>query len=213
MPSLHGLSRAQHPVGQRQLLRAPETHQPGQEPGRAAVRRQRGGRIGHGEPGALARKDDVPCHRERHPAARSHAVDRHDDRGVHPVHHRNRRVQARGHLGQHRLHPVAGLQEEFEVAAGAEHLARAGHQHGPHRPVLVAVDHDAMERPDELQVEGVGGIRPIERHMGEAVADFVEDRVFGHRAATPPTGPWNPWSCGLPGPHAPSWRPPAHRSG
>ena len=213
MPASHRFGGAQHPVRQRQFLGAAKPDQPGQEPGRTAVRREAAGGIGHGEPRAFARKDDIARQRKRHAAPGSHAIDRDDDRSVHPVHHRNRGMEAGRHLRQHGGHPVAGLQEEFEVAAGAEHLAGARQQHRPHGPVLVAVDHDAVERPDEIEVEGVGGVGTVERYVRKAVAHLVEDRVCGHRAATPPAGRSNRWSGVPQDPHAPSRHRPAHRSG
>ena len=69
-------------------------------------------------------------------------------------------------IGRQRL---ALGEESVDVAAGAEIRALAAQQHHAHAIVAMQQHDDALKLRQQFDIEPVGGLRPVEPHMGDAV--------------------------------------------
>ena len=64
--------------------------------------------------------------------------------------------------------------EHLDVAAGHEVLAGAAQHHGANRVVLLAARQAGGKRFGQGRIEGVEGIRPVERQRRDAVLDVEQ---------------------------------------
>ena len=64
--------------------------------------------------------------------------------------------------------------EHLDVAAGHEVLAGAAQDHGADRVVLLAARQPGGERFGQGGIEGVQGVRPVERQRRDAVLDVEQ---------------------------------------
>src|SRR5438132_11201661 len=67
------------------------------------------------------------------------------------------------------------LDKTLHVAPSAEGAPAAGDHDDPHRCILAAGDDRIVEFGGQLQVEGVIGLRSIERDRRDAITDIEED--------------------------------------
>ena len=64
--------------------------------------------------------------------------------------------------------------EGVDVTAGAEVASFAGQQHHPHVGFGVAAQDGLVQRLEQLDIESVGGFRPVEPQPGDAVVADIE---------------------------------------
>ena len=62
--------------------------------------------------------------------------------------------------------------EAFEIAARAEHLARAAQQHCADRAIVGASPRRVPNLRCQLEIDSIGGIGPIEGDMRDVIAKF-----------------------------------------
>jgi predicted short-subunit dehydrogenase-like oxidoreductase (DUF2520 family) len=62
--------------------------------------------------------------------------------------------------------------ERFQIAARAEHLARAVNQHGAHVGILAASTRGVAELACEIQVDSICRVGPVERHASYVISDL-----------------------------------------
>ncbi len=72
------------------------------------------------------------------------------------------------------------LDKTLHVAPSAEGSPAAGDHDDPHRCILAAGDDRIVEFGGQLHVEGVIGLRAIERDRRDAITDIEEDLCITH---------------------------------
>src|SRR4029453_4772350 len=78
------------------------------------------------------------------------------------------------------------LDKTLHVTTTAEGLPTAGDHDGPHRYILTAGDDRIVEFSSQLHIEGVIGLRAIERDRRDAIVDIEEDLCITHDLALLP---------------------------
>ena len=179
-PPFTRLLRRQHAVGQGQLQSPFQTHNARQVIRRRAVRRQSGTGVGHRETGRLGRQYDVGAARQAHAGAGRHAIDGRHHRRVHAHEARHRGVEIGRHLFQVIRQVVALRPESLQIATGGKHRAVPRDDDSTNSGVLAALHGRVHEIPGQLGVDGVGGVRPVQRNARHPVTNVKQKRCVRH---------------------------------
>src|SRR5213596_3763646 len=179
---LERLTGREHAVGEVELHRSAQPHEPREEVRGRPVGGRRDLRVRHREARRLGRDHEVAGEREREPAAGGHAVDRHDHGLVAPGEARHGPVQVGRELLDERADPREVVGEILHVTPRAERLARAGDDHAAHARVVVDVERGVEKLPPERQVERVERVGPVERDRSDPVTAVEDQRLEIHRS-------------------------------
>jgi hypothetical protein len=152
------------------------------------LRREAGRGVGHAELGRLGGDCEIGVAHEAHARARGHSIHGGDDRRIHAREDRERLVEGARELLDESGNPFGGLRHAPQVAAGAEHAAGAGQEHGPDSRVLVAPLRHLQQLLGHFEVEGVGGLGPIQREVADPIASLEGERFVAHDVVSPSSG-------------------------
>jgi hypothetical protein len=70
--------------------------------------------------------------------------------------------------------------KNLHVSAGAKTLARATQQDGSHALIRFTARGRRQQLLCHLQIERIAGLRTVERHVGNIVANFEKDGIISH---------------------------------